>query len=115
MKLIPVDIKDIPPFKYETDAWQEQRKEYFKAKGAKKSKERYATLKRFLTSVKLTCGCIDCGYRENVATLQFDHTRDKLQKVGQMITMKRAVAELEKCEVRCANCHAIKTAERYSQ
>jgi hypothetical protein len=28
---------------------------------------------RFLRALKLTCGCIDCGYREDAALLSFDH------------------------------------------
>lgn len=84
-------------------------KENAKAKNAR----RYASLQRFLRAVKLTCGCVDCGYNENVFALQFDHERDKKNKVASMNTIKYAIDELEKCVVRCANCHAIKTQERY--
>ena len=74
---------------------------------------RYASLQRFLRAVKETCGCVDCGYSANVHALQFDHVGPKATKVGQAVTIRRAVEELTHCEVRCANCHAIKTMERY--
>ena len=76
------------------------------------NKKRYHSRQRFLRSVKLTCGCVDCGYIANENALQFDHVRDKIRKVNTCRSYKEMVDELEKCEVRCANCHAIKTWER---
>ena len=67
--------------------------------------------------IKLHRGCIDCGYAEHAVALQFDHVNDdKKMNVSDMIrsdyswvTIKE---EIDKCEVRCSNCHAVKTAER---
>ena len=58
--------------------------------------------------------CVDCGIA-NVIVLEFDHRdpRNKLANVGSMITSKRwqrVQAEIEKCDVRCVNCHRRKTA-----
>lgn len=68
----------------------------------------------FVNSYKLFFGCVDCGYVENAAALQLDHT-DKSQKEGHIsrlvvdgVSIIRIVKELMKCEVRCANCHLIK-------
>ncbi len=61
---------------------------------------------------KMMSGCVDCGYRGDPRALQFDHVRGvKLGTVSSMLTCswKRIVAEIEKCEIRCANCHMIKT------
>lgn len=66
---------------------------------------------RLAQIIKLNSGCIDCGYTKNAVALQFDHTsNDKFKNVSDMIrsdyawsTIKR---EIEKCEIRCANCHA---------
>lgn len=66
------------------------------------------------------CGgrCVDCGYSENVKALEFDHLRDKKYPMAVLISgVKRTLAfkEVEKCELVCANCHRIRTAERQDQ
>ncbi len=59
--------------------------------------------------------CVDCGERD-IIVLEFDHIGDKLADVsayaGGGRTWARVKAEIEKCEVRCANCHRRKTRER---
>lgn len=59
--------------------------------------------------------CVDCGEKD-ISVLEFDHT-DKNTKINDISTMIRKgmsfnkiVAEVEKCEVRCSNCHSKKTA-----
>jgi hypothetical protein len=57
--------------------------------------------------------CVDCG-ETDLAVLHFDHLRDKVRDISTMWRSQRSwkAVELEiaKCEVRCANCHARKTA-----
>jgi hypothetical protein len=69
-----------------------------------------------VSKVKVERGCIDCGYNEHPAALHFDHRPGtvKLGDVARMTNGRRDLlwAEIEKCDVRCANCHAVKTAER---
>jgi hypothetical protein len=61
--------------------------------------------------------CVDCGVRDPVL-LDFDH-RDpsaKRKEVGRLASTKpwsQVQAEIEKCEVRCANCHRRRTAEQF--
>ena len=59
--------------------------------------------------------CVDCGEKD-VIVLQFDHQRDKIDAVSNLFrngkSIKKIMEEIEKCEVRCANCHTRKTAER---
>jgi hypothetical protein len=58
--------------------------------------------------------CADCGEVDPVV-LEFDHLRDKSFDICQKIvdySWDRLLAEIEKCEVVCANCHRRRTAER---
>jgi hypothetical protein len=58
--------------------------------------------------------CVECGETDPVV-LEFDHLRDKLFNVGQALARRRweaILAEIEKCEVVCANCHRRRTAKR---
>jgi hypothetical protein len=70
-------------------------------------------IRRWLDAYKLRIGCVDCGYREHATALHFDHTRGvKLLNVCNAKSIAQAQAEIAKCEVRCANCHAIKSFEQ---
>ena len=66
---------------------------------------------------KLAQGCADCGYNINAYALQFDHINgDKKKNVSDLIRSDYGWAtilqEMNKCEVVCANCHAIRTKAR---
>jgi hypothetical protein len=74
----------------------------------KRSSARNASRRRFLKAVKTTCGCIDCEKRSGL--LAFDH-RDGTEKLFNVAsathrTLALVIAEIEKCDVRCAPCHA---------
>jgi hypothetical protein len=60
--------------------------------------------------------CIDCGESDPIV-LEFDH-RDgtkKVRAVAQLVTencgWEKIAVEIEKCDVRCANCHRRRTAK----
>jgi hypothetical protein len=62
--------------------------------------------------------CIDCGI-DNWRVLQFDHVRGiKNYGIYQMVSRRHTLEaidlEIEKCEVRCANCHILKTAQQFN-
>jgi hypothetical protein len=76
-------------------------------------RERNATRYASINAIKLARGCIDCGYAEHAEALDFDH-RDPSLKVADIASMLNATwaaitAELDKCDVRCACCHRVKT------
>jgi|ERR1035437_1403508 hypothetical protein len=71
-------------------------------------------------AIKLDHGCVDCGYNQHPRALQFDHIRgEKVENVSRMVLQalawERIEAEIAKCEVVCANCHAIRTATRLEE
>jgi len=60
--------------------------------------------------------CVDCGEPDS-RVLQFDHVRgEKRANVTQMVSKgyswETILAEIDKCDVVCANCHAKRTAQR---
>lgn len=66
---------------------------------------------------QLEKGCVDCGYNKHPAALEFDHVNsaEKLFNIGEEIgnrSREALWAEIAKCEIVCANCHAIRTATR---
>jgi hypothetical protein len=60
--------------------------------------------------------CVDCG-ETDPPVLDFDHVRGKkLDNISRMIYRAEThslVAEMAKCEMRCANCHRRKTAKQF--
>jgi hypothetical protein len=62
--------------------------------------------------------CVDCGIADPVV-LEFDHRNrsEKVTEVGKMMVSKRwlrVLAEIEKCDIRCVNCHRRKTARDFN-
>ena len=61
--------------------------------------------------------CVDCGM-DNPVVLEFDHTgKDKVESISYLLGTKKCswdviLREIKKCQVRCANCHRIKTAKQ---
>lgn len=57
--------------------------------------------------------CADCGLAVHPAAFHFDHQdrTQKLDNLGHMMgySWERIMAEAEKCELVCANCHAVRT------
>lgn len=74
-----------------------------------------ATLRTKINEIKLAFGCFDCGYNESAFALQFDHRpgTGKVSDISRMVSINRRWSRIEseiaKCDVRCANCHAIIT------
>lgn len=63
--------------------------------------------------------CVDCG-NADIRCLEFDHVRgNKVANIAELLGKSAdwsiIEAEIAKCEVRCSNCHRIKTLERAKQ
>jgi len=60
--------------------------------------------------------CVDCGETDPVV-LEFDHRGDKERLIGRSVALGCSIEtiskEVEKCDVRCANCHRRKTAKDF--
>src|SRR5688572_15234192 len=86
--------------------------ELVRARTARNSARRREESQRRVIEYLMTHPCVDCGERD-ILCLQFDHLTDKKFDVSFMISTgvswHRISAEIAKCEVRCANCHARKT------
>lgn len=76
------------------------------------ARNRIAVNQSALAWIKLEAGCADCGYAENPVALDFDHIdpSTKLFQVGRKVSnsIESLLAEIDKCEVVCANCHRIR-------
>lgn len=71
----------------------------------------------YAAEYKATHPCVDCG-NTDPRVLDFDHRNraEKLYSISFMLvrcfSIEMLKAEIAKCDVRCANCHRIKTAEQ---
>lgn len=69
--------------------------------------------RKYITEYLKEHPCIDCG-EPDIIVLQFDHVRGKKKyNISQMldkVTLRKVKEEIEKCEIRCANCHLRRTA-----
>lgn len=73
----------------------------------------------FVNGIKDGTPCADCGQTFDPIAMDFDHVRgEKNDNVGSMVArgvaLDRIQAEIDKCELVCANCHRVRTADRLS-
>lgn len=100
-------------------------REYYKANKEKQKKQinearrvRIKENRRKYFYILSTNPCVDCG-EINPMALEFDHIDgdDKICGVGKIVgdgsSWKRIEEEMAKCEIRCANCHRIRTAKQF--
>ncbi len=97
--------------------YEKNREKYKSRTRARRHRQRdsyWSWLMNYLTSHP----CVDCGETDPVV-LQFDH-RDgstKVGTIGEMLTRASwttLLNEVAKCDVRCANCHRLRTAQKFS-
>lgn len=88
-------------------------KQYYVAKAKKRNDALWKQTREMVWNYLMEHPCVDCG-NSDPRVLEFDHVRgEKLSNVSDLRRLRfswpKILAEIEKCEVRCANCHRIKT------
>lgn len=101
-----------------TGFYRDPRKYHCRACMRATMQARYAPVRGWVTAYKLEHGCVECGYKEHPAALEFDHLpgHEKVAAISLLILggadLDTVKAEIAKCELVCANCHRIRTIER---
>jgi hypothetical protein len=73
--------------------------------------------KEFVYEFLRSTSCVDCS-ESDIVVLTFDHVRGKkFKNISHLMlngySLEAIKREIDKCEVRCANCHARKTARDF--
>lgn len=95
-------------------AWPPRRRtrpDVYMAKSREWSRKSRDKIRKMVHEIKASTGCADCDER-HPACLQFHHNNkaEKEERVNRAVARKwawpRILAEIAKCTVLCANCHA---------
>jgi hypothetical protein len=85
----------------------------------KNNKKKREERKKYIDDLKLSRKCFDCGYNKHSEALQFDHLPGKRKSFaiskGILKPLSEVLKEIEKCQVVCACCHAIRTHNRRTE
>ncbi len=81
-----------------------------RASGAKARQRNYVFLRQYVKDHP----CVDCGQVFHFAAMDFDHVRgEKVAGISRLAaqpaSMEKILAEVAKCDIRCANCHRTRT------
>jgi hypothetical protein len=106
------------PLTNKTDLSEEHKKEVKRLANKKHSKLKREKIEAYVGDIFRNTSCHDCGVK-NIIVLQFDH-RDPSEKtydISRLIqsgaSLKRIQEEVSKCDIVCANCHCIRTANMF--
>jgi hypothetical protein len=96
---------------YQREHYKSNKEKYVK-KSRKWDKEYF----KWYKELKHNKPCTDCGIKYPYYVLQYDHLRDKSFNISSLATQTKSkkliLIEIDKCELVCANCHAIRTHNR---
>lgn len=107
------------PYKNKEDQRAASRKHYVanKEKINKRSAASRQAMRDHVNKLKESSPCTDCGQDYPYYVMQYDHINsDKVAGVATLLrtsTLAKALEEIAKCELVCANCHAIRTWTRH--
>ena len=97
--------------KIDTKFYKRNKKDILAYKKKQRKERQEENTKRILEYLEDKC-CLDCAETDPVV-LDFDHLRDKKFNISNAIhryPWKKILKEIEKCVIRCSNCHRKKTA-----
>jgi hypothetical protein len=87
---------------------------YYIEKAKKRNKQQKQMIFEYLGNYLRSHPCMDCNEKD-ILVLEFDHKNRKTKSdsissfIKRRMSFENLVKEIEKCEVRCANCHRRKT------
>jgi hypothetical protein len=95
----------------------QRNKAIYIARAKRQNRAYYAANVQRLFDYLLDHPCVDCG-ETDIVVLHFDHRNpaDKVIDVGTLMSRSswaQILAEIAKCDVRCANCHQRRTASQF--
>ena len=105
-------------FSYCRDCRREYDRRYYaeRGRGARRARQRAAVdaARAWMAELKAGRPCADCGGVFPVYVMHWDHLPGfvKAGEISVMVTTRTraaVIAELEKCELVCANCHVMRT------
>ena len=92
--------------------WYEANREQHVAAVARSRAKRLDKIREYVWEYLLEHPCVDCGEADPIV-LEFDHVRgEKSFTIGVAMASRPVadvISEIEKCDVRCCNCHRRKT------
>jgi hypothetical protein len=95
--------------------WYNENKDLHKGRVKKSKSIRKLQLRKSMYEFLLKNPCVDCGESDPIV-LDCDHIGEKESNIGDLLSRhvnwETIQKELNKCEVRCANCHRRKTAKQ---
>lgn len=93
-------------------------KSYYASKARRNTYKKRNEVRQELLQYFISHPCVDCG-NDNPVVLDFDHIDPSLktESISKIVSggfsRKKIWDEIAKCEVRCANCHRIRTASQF--
>lgn len=93
-------------------------KGYYAEKRARYNQKNIQVNQKRIIEYLLSHYCVDCGEKD-LRVLEFDHVRGSKKAsisylLNNSISWKVIASEIEKCDVRCANCHKKRTAQQFN-
>ena len=118
----PRRLKSVMPYKSAADERAAARRRYSRNAAirehlVKRKSEVRDRNRAYVNKIKTETPCADCGVSYPPYVMQFDHLgEDKDRDIATLtrspVSLARLMAEIAKCEVVCANCHAERTHKR---
>jgi len=107
----PVTSRSDPESRRMYTLWHyNNNKEAYKARSKAHTAKTRAEIRAYLLSFLRAHPCVDCGEADPVV-LDFDHTGDQPKLFSIAVAVRSGYSltnvkrEMDKCDVRCANCH----------